>query len=160
MNPSSFILSQIIGIFKQYSVKGVKNMFEYQMVETVTVTQVVHLYEAVGWMNYTQNLKMLETALTASSYLLLAYHNDTIVGILRVVGDWASIMYIQDLIVLPEYQRRGIGRSLLQQFLEAHRHVYQIILSTDMEDKTVAFYRALGFVPSGDFGVTSMMYQP
>lgn len=140
--------------------KGVKNMFEYKMVDTVTVDQVIHLYEAVGWTNYTQNLKMLEAALTTSRYLLLACHNDGIVGILRVVGDGASIMYIQDLIVLPEYQRRGIGRSLLQQFLEGHRHIYQIILSTDMEDKTLAFYRSLGFVPSGNFGVTSMMYQP
>lgn len=38
---------------------------------------------------------------------------DKTVGIGRVVGDGAIYFYIQDVIVLPEYQGKGIGRQIM-----------------------------------------------
>ena len=40
--------------------------------------------------------------------------NQTI-GIGRVVGDGAIYFYIQDIIVLPQYQNKGIGRMIMNQ---------------------------------------------
>ena len=39
---------------------------------------------------------------------------DKTVGIGRVVGDGAIYFYIQDVIVLPEYQGKGIGKQIMQ----------------------------------------------
>ena len=76
------------------------------------------------------------------------------------VGDGYSILYIQDIIVLPEYQRQGIGTQLLRQTLEHFKEVYQIILTTDSELKTIAFYEANGFTALSKYGCTSFMANP
>ena len=44
----------------------------------------------------------------------------------RVVGDGASVILIQDLLVHPEYQRKGIGSQLMRAVLERCEDVYQI----------------------------------
>ena len=41
-----------------------------------------------------------------------------LVGLVRVVGDGASIAYVQDLLVHPDWQRRGIGARLLRDAME------------------------------------------
>lgn len=80
-----------------------------------------------------------------------------LIGFLRAVGDGYSIVYIQDIIVLPEYHRQGIGTQLLRQTLEYFNEVYQIILTTDSELKTIAFYEANGFTALSKYGCTSFM---
>ena len=70
--------------------------------------EILNLYDSVGWSNYTSNPSMLKNAYKHSLKILGAYDADKLVGIIRVVGDGYSIVYIQDIIVLPEYQRKGI----------------------------------------------------
>jgi ribosomal protein S18 acetylase RimI-like enzyme len=58
--------------------------------------------------------------------LLGAYGENDLVGIIRVVGDGHSIVYIQDIIVRPNHQRNGIGSILLlKKVLSMYSHVYQ-----------------------------------
>ena len=64
--------------------------------------EIYPLYERAGWTNYTSNEKMLEAAYLNSALILAAYDGDKLVGIIRVVGDGHSIIFIQDIIVLPE----------------------------------------------------------
>lgn len=59
-----------------------------------------------------------EKALENSLYTVVAYENGKPVGMGRVVGDGAVICYVQDLIVVPEYQGSGIGYRLLQNIKE------------------------------------------
>jgi ribosomal protein S18 acetylase RimI-like enzyme len=70
------------------------------------------MIRAVGWGLYV-NFDVSETALANSLYTATAYEGDKAIGFVRVVGDGAVFFYIQDLMVLPEYQRRGIGTALL-----------------------------------------------
>ena len=85
---------------------------------------------------------------------------DRLVGLIRVVGDGLTIVFIQDLLVYPHYQRQGIGQSLVQQTLERFKEVYQIQLATEQSDKNLAFYRELGFRRQEDFDCTGMIYAP
>ena len=57
-----------------------------------------------------------------------------------------DLVFIQDILVFPKYQRRGVGKALLCAMMERYRTVYQMELLTDDTEKTVAFYEALGFV--------------
>ena len=113
--------------------------------EIVKLEDVLHLYQAVGWTNYTNQLQMLEQALSHSLVIYLALDGDAVVGLIRLVGDGFSSVFVQDLIVLPSYQRQGIGRSLMKEALEDYKDAYQVQLVTEQTEKNVGFYRSLGF---------------
>ncbi len=75
---------------------------------------------------------------------LAARENGTLVGLLRAVGDGCTVVLVQDLLVRPDHQRRGIGTALMQAALERFRSVRQVQLLTDDTEKTKGFYRSLG----------------
>ena len=113
--------------------------------EIVKLEDVLHLYQAVGWTNYTNQPQMLEQALSHSLAIYVALDGDAVVGLIRLVGDGFSSIFVQDLIVLPSYQRQGIGRSLMKEALEDYKDAYQVQLVTEQTEKNVGFYRSLGF---------------
>ena len=113
--------------------------------EIVKLEDVLHLYQAVGWTNYTHQPQMLEQALSHSLAIYVALDSDTVVGLVRLVGDGFSSIFVQDLIVLPIYQRKGIGRALMKEALEDYKDVYQVQLVTEQTEKTLVFYRSMGF---------------
>ena len=136
-------------------------MIGYKKNDTISFEEIFPLYEAVGWTNYTSNPTMLKNALENSLFLISARDEEgNLIGFLRAVGDGYSIVYIQDIIVLPEYQRQGIGTQLLRQTLERFKEVYQMILTTDSELKTLAFYESNGFTALSKYGCTSFMANP
>ncbi|MCI9071372.1 MAG: GNAT family N-acetyltransferase [Lachnospiraceae bacterium] len=112
--------------------------------------EILNLYDSVGWTNYTSNPSILTNAYKHSLKILGAYDGDRLVGIIRVVGDGYSTVYIQDIIVLPEYQRKGIGTLLLEQILLEYKNVYQKVLVTDNTEKTIQFYKSAGFMMDTD----------
>ena len=125
----------------------------------ITVEEVLPLYEAVGWTNYTTKPEMLKAAFENSLHVLAAFNEKGIlVGVLRAVGDGASILFIQDILVTPEYQHQGIGTKLLQQTLEKYKNVYQIQLATDNSMKTISFYESNGFTSLTSLNCVSFMY--
>ena len=113
--------------------------------EIVKLEDVLHLYQAVGWTNYTNQPQMLKQALSQSLVIYLALDGDAVVGLIRLVGDGFSSVFVQDLIVLPSYQRQGIGRSLMKEALEDYKDAYQVQLVTDQTERTLSFYRSMGF---------------
>ena len=113
--------------------------------EIVKLEDVLHLYQAVGWTNYTNQPQMLNQALSHSLAIYVALDGDTVVGLIRLVGDRFSSVLVQDLIVLPIYQRQGIGSSLMKEALEDYKDAYQVQLVTEQTEKNVGFYRSLGF---------------
>ena len=115
------------------------------------------LYENVGWTNYTNNPELLKNSYQHSLCVITAWDNDTLVGSIRVVGDGYSIIYIQDLLILQEYQHLGIGSKLLKRVLEKYHAVYQKVLLTEDSIKTKAFYEKLGFMPSDTYNCLSFV---
>ena len=113
-------------------------------------TEVLNLYKSVGWINYTNNPNMLKSAYSNSLKILGAYENEKLLGIIRVVGDGYSVVFIQYILVYPEYQRQGIGTTLIQQILTEYKHVYQKHLLTENTEKTIQFYKSLGFTMDTD----------
>lgn len=77
---------------------------QYKIYTNYNESEIINLYTAVGWSNYFNNPEMLCNAYENSLYILGAYDRDKLVGIIRVVGDGHSIIYVQDILVLPEYQ--------------------------------------------------------
>lgn len=124
---------------------------------TYNESEILRLYDSVGWTNYTSNPSMVENAYQNSLRILGAYDSGKLVGIIRVVGDGYSIIYIQDIIVLPEYQRKGIGTALLSKVLLEYKNVYQKVLMTDNTKKTIQFYKSVGFAMDADIGCRAFL---
>ena len=118
----------------------------------------MHLYQAVGWTNYTHQPEMLEQALSHSLEIYVALDGDAVVGLIRLVGDGFSSVLVQDLIVLPSYQRQGIGRSLMKEALEDYKDAYQVQLVTDQTERTLEFYRSMGFETLSTYDCTGMTW--
>ena len=126
--------------------------------ELVNINDVLHLYQAVGWTNYTHQPQMLKKALSHSLAIYLALDGDAVVGLVRLVGDGFSSVFVQDLIVLPSYQRQGIGSALMKKALENYKDAYQVQLVTEHTEKTLGFYRSLGFETLSTYDCTGMIW--
>ena len=126
--------------------------------EIVKLEDVLHLYQAAGWTNYTNQPQMLEQALSHSLVIYLALDGDAVVGLIRLVGDGFSSVLVQDLIVLPIYQRQGIGSSLMKEALEDYKDAYQVQLVTEQTEKNLGFYRFMGFEILSTYDCTGMIW--
>lgn len=83
---------------------------------TITVEEYLEIRTSVGWIRLQE--KQAKTALKNSLLTVGAYDEDRLVGMGRLVGDGAVICYVQDLIVIPEYQHLGVGSQILDTLLE------------------------------------------
>lgn len=114
---------------------------------TYEETEVLAIYKSVGWSLYVNQPEKLEKAFSQSLYVLGAYVEGRLIGLIRVVGDGVSILFIQDLLVHEDFQRQGVGRKLLKAIVEKYPDVRQKALLTDNFDAQKAFYRSVDFVP-------------
>ena len=125
---------------------------------SVSIDDVLHLYQAVGWTNYTNQPQMLAQALSHSLATYLARDGEKIVGLVRLVGDGFSSVFVQDLIVLPTYQRQGIGSNLMKEVLADYKGAYQVQLATEQTEKNLDFYRSLGFETLSTYDCIGMIW--
>ena len=127
---------------------------EYQ---TYREEEILPLYASVGWTAYTEDPDALREGFAHSLLTLAAYEGETLVGIVRAVGDGATVVLVQDLLVFPQFQRRGIGTALMHAMMERFANVRQLQLVTDDTEKTLAFYRSLGLRELAAFGCRGFM---
>lgn len=129
-------------------------IIEYQ---TYREEEILPLYASVGWTAYTDAPDALRRGFAGSLLTLAAYEGETLVGLVRAVGDGETVVLVQDLLVFPQYQRRGIGTALMRAVMERFAGVRQLQLVTDDTEKTLAFYRSLGLRELSDFGGRGFM---
>lgn len=75
-----------------------------------------YLTNEVGW--GTRENDIVEIALSNSIYSICAYENDKIIGYGRIIGDKTIFLYIQDIMVVPEYQNKEIGTNIMKNILK------------------------------------------
>ena len=129
-------------------------IIEYQ---TYRAEEILPLYASVGWTAYTDAPDALRRGFEKSLLTLAAYEGKTLTGLARTVGDGETVVLVQDLLIFPQYQRRGIGTALLRAVMERFADVRQLQLLTDNTEKTLAFYRSLGLHELSDMGCCGFM---
>ena len=80
-----------------------------------TVSEYRKLRGLVGWWETDENATYM--ALKNSLFSVVAVEHGTVIGFGRVIGDGGLYFYIQDLIVHPEFQNKGFGRSLMKELM-------------------------------------------
>ncbi|WP_223067993.1 GNAT family N-acetyltransferase [Paenibacillus caui] len=77
-----------------------------------------HLYQSTGWDSkgfWTKDI--LYEAVKNSWYIVTVYDNDRLVASGRIVSDGYLQCFICEMIVLPAYQHKGIGRGIMDRLL-------------------------------------------
>ncbi|MCT1901336.1 GNAT family N-acetyltransferase [Oceanobacillus sojae] len=103
------------------------------------------LYTDVDWSAYTKDMDRLQQAVENSLYVLTAWYEEELIGLIRVVGDGLSIIYIQDLLVKNAYHNQKIGSELMESVLHKYADVRQKVLLTEEAPNTRYFYEKNGF---------------
>ena len=130
---------------------------EIREYKTYNDPDILRLYASVGWTAYTDYPDVLRKGFENSMLTLAAYEDDQLLGIIRAVGDGYTVVFVQDILVFPEHQRKGIGTALLKALLDGYSHVRQIELATDNTPKTIAFYKSMGFRELSEIGCCGFM---
>jgi spermidine synthase len=114
---------------------------------------VVCLYKDAGWWSDDWGVEFIPAMIKGSFCFATAYDGNEVVGMGRAISDGVSDAYIQDIIVLKDYRRRGIGAGIvkaLTAFLEA-RGIDWIALvgepGTEPFYMKCAFRKMRGYIP-------------
>ncbi len=103
--------------------------------------EILKLYASVGWTAYTDHPETLKKGFENSMLTLAAYEDGQLLGIIRTVGDGQTIVFIQDILIFPTHQRKGVGSALMRAVLDRYRHVRQIKLTSDDTPEAIGFIR-------------------
>lgn len=123
-------------------------MIEYRdATGQVDLQQLAALFESVGWSKRTRDRERFAQMVRGSTYGIAAYDGERLVGYARALSDGAFNAYVGTVAVLPEYQRRGIGRALIGRLLDGRDHI-QFVLHAD--PRVHPFYLRCGFRPAPD----------
>ncbi len=126
-------------------------MIDYKEFDSSMIESVKEIYRKESWNSYLKNDEKLIRAFDQSLYRMGAFENDKLIGFVRCVGDGEHILVVQDLIVDPQYQKRGIGTYLFQAILEKYAQVRTLIVITDIADKVDnKFYQSFHFKKLAD----------
>lgn len=107
--------------------------------------QLFKLYEKAGLLGrFVKNneLNKIQLAFEASYKVVTAWDGEILVGAGRMLSDGICYGAIFDVGVLPEYQKKGIGKGLMQELLNGNEHMPIHLTSTFGNE---AFYKKLGF---------------
>ena len=130
--------------------------------KTPTATEFNMLTESVGWGTRENNI--IEEALRNTLYSLCVYDGNNIIGYGRIIGDKTIFLYIQDIMVIPEYQSKHIGTGIMNNLLNQINQYKKI--NPDIRTYLGAskgkesFYEKFGFIsrPNEELGSGMILY--
>jgi ribosomal protein S18 acetylase RimI-like enzyme len=93
----------------------------------IDLDQLAALFNSVGWERRTVDRDRLAQLVRGSQYGISAWDGDRLVGFARAISDGAFNAYISTVAVLPEYQKRGIGRELMSRLLDGRDHLQFVL---------------------------------
>ena len=107
---------------------------------------ILEVYAANNW-SHARDPERLRTAVERADLALVAVRDEQVVGFVRTMSDGAFAVYIADILVVPDLQGQGIGRSLLRGVLDHYpldTFHHQVLIAERDAD---GFYRRRGERP-------------
>lgn len=119
-----------------------ENVMIYKFNEKVSAKALADLRETVGW---SRMEKEYSDPLMTSYYHIAVYEGDKLIGYIDSVSNGVTDAYIQDLMVCPDHQGKGIGTDLMNKMIEylTGKHIYMI--SVVYDECLKPFYERFGF---------------
>jgi len=104
-------------IFNQVKIEsGVITLSIIYSVNTyVEAIQVAEVFKASGIKRPVEDLGRIQKMIDNADITITAWDKDKLVGIARAITDYSYCCYLSDLAVDKEYQRKGIGKDLINE---------------------------------------------
>lgn len=114
---------------------------------TLSVEEYCELRESVGWTTMVK--EQAQSGLNNSDFIVAGREEENIVGCARVFWDKGYIAYLADVMVKPEFQKQGIGKSLVNECIQYLKKQLKIgwrikIVIVSAKGKEL-FYEKIGF---------------
>jgi len=120
------------------------------------------LRKSVGWGEYDE--ATIRAGLESTLYCVCAFDSARIIGMGRVIGDGALCFYIQDIIVIPEYQRNAIGKMIMGNVMRfvASKAATNTVVGLMSAQGKERFYEGFGFTrrPAEALGSGMTLFWP
>ena len=114
----------------------------YKTTKNFTPVQLRKLFSSVGWSSGDYPERLVK-AMRGYGKVISAWNRDELVGLVAAMDDGEMTAYVHYLLVMPEYQRQGIGRKLMEMIKDEYRNYLKIVLIAYSDG--LSFYRSLGF---------------
>ena len=127
---------------------------EYRTQKDLPCDELYQLFLAVGWTTADQTTQAMidhfNIGFLHSTFVFSAWVDGRLVGCVRVLSDLHFRSIIYDLAVLPEFQKMGIGRELVQRCRNACKGSEWLVQT----DAAKGFYEKIGFTENSDHFIT------
>jgi N-acetylglutamate synthase-like GNAT family acetyltransferase len=120
----------------------------YSDADKPVASEVIALFRAAGLNGPLDEPERVAQMLLASQHVITARVDGQLVGLIRLLTDFAFNAFVADLAVNPAFQRKGIGTELLARATASHDGVKYILQTHD----------AAGFYLKNDFTKTDGCY--
>lgn len=115
--------------------------------------QLEKLFVSAGWSDSknTHDNSWFKIPFTNSTLVISAWENACLIGVVRVLSDTFTRSVIYDLVVLPEYQNKGIGTELIKRCIEYFPNSEWLVQT---ENHIAGYYEKIGFKIYNDIVLT------
>ncbi len=83
----------------------------------------------------------------SSFYHIAAFEDNELIGYIDCISNGVTDAYIQDLMVKPEYQGKGIGSELMKKMIAYLKGCHIYMISVIFDESLKSFYERFGFYP-------------
>jgi len=111
------------------------------------IDQLRHLFISAHWSDGSETEEMIQNfnlPFINSTMVVSAWYGDRLVGVIRVLSDKIIRSTIHDLVVDPDFQKRGLGRELLARCIRTYPKTEWIVQTTEAH---IQYYLQNGFTP-------------
>lgn len=110
----------------------------YKTNNDISADELISVFKAVGW----NKDKDIIVKAFKNSYYVTAYDGDKLVGFARAISDNYYYTGIYDVVVMPQYQGKGIGKHMTKMLVEKFKGHYFFLTYTEGNRE---FYEKCGF---------------
>jgi len=123
-----------------------KDNIVVRLVKDWPAQEIIELYEAGGWWDGSVPSGVKDIISGSFAFAVAVdERSGKAIGMGRVLSDGISDAYVQDVIVLPEYRKKSIGKRIIAELID-HCLAKKIAwISLIAESGTEKFYSGLGF---------------
>ncbi len=112
--------------------------------------ELAQLYLQAGFVEKADEAKMCRAVASDSQWYVARNEIGSLLGIGRLITDYARYGFIVDVIVEESLQRNGIGKAIMHKIIDKCHELKLDSVNLWPSQGKLLFYKQLGFIPLGN----------
>lgn len=129
-----------------------EDKMNYEITDAITPEEYMEMRKLVGWGEFP--IEQAAEGLKHSAHLRVYRKDGRVIALARVITDYGYVVYIADVIVHPDYQGQGLGRTLMNDAMAYIKSLvkpgYKMMVSLMAAQGKEDFYKKFGFITRPD----------